>query len=93
MTEWRQAADTELLAALGRTQTALNAAHLEMLAVIREVEARGLGGKHGYDTDVELLRCAQNIPRREARARIATAREVLPGRSLSGDPTPAATTR
>lgn len=89
VTEWWQASDAELLAALGQSNRELNAAYLGVLEVVAEVSARGLGGKEGFVTDVELLRCAQNLTRPEAKRRIAAARDVLPGRTSTGEVIPA----
>lgn len=83
MTEWWQASDAELLAALGESNRELNAAYLGVLEVVGEVSARGLGGKEGFVTDVELVRCAQNLTRPEAKRRIAAARDVLLGAPAS----------
>ncbi len=40
----------------------------------------------GYPTTVELLRAVGRVPLGEARARVAAAAEVLPGRGLNGAP-------
>ncbi|MGH3566689.1 MAG: hypothetical protein ACRDRH_11785 [Pseudonocardia sp.] len=91
MTEWWQASDAELLVALGESSRELNAAYLDVLDVLEvvgEVTARGLGGKEGFVTDVELVRCTQNVTRPEAKRRLAAARDVLPGRTASGEVTP-----
>ncbi|WP_214368497.1 HNH endonuclease signature motif containing protein [Pseudonocardia sp. H11422] len=89
MTDWWQAADAELLAALGELQTALNTTWAQMLEVVREVESRGLAERHGYVTGADLLRGTQNISRSTAKARVRAAQDVLPARSLSGEPQPA----
>ncbi|WP_214366557.1 HNH endonuclease signature motif containing protein [Pseudonocardia sp. H11422] len=89
MTQWWQASDSDLLHALGAAQTRLNAAYVEMLALVREVDSRGLAGKHGFVTGIELLRCTQNITKADARRRLDAASDVLPGRTVSGQEIPA----
>ncbi|MGH3569159.1 MAG: DUF222 domain-containing protein [Pseudonocardia sp.] len=90
MTEWWQAADAELLHALGELQVRLNSDYREMLELVHEVDSRKLGGKEGFVDEVRLLGCAQNITRQTAKERLAAAQDVLCGRTLSGEPVPAA---
>ncbi len=61
-----------------------------MLELVAEVAARQLGGAHGFSTDIDLLRCTQNVTKAEARRRIIAARDVLPGRTVTGEALPAA---
>jgi hypothetical protein len=89
MTELWQSSDAELLAALGEMQTALNTTWAQMLAVVREVEHRGLAEKHGYASGADLLRSTQNVSRSTAKARVRAAQDVLPARGLTGEPRPA----
>jgi hypothetical protein len=88
--EWWRAADTELLHALSVAQQKLNVEYRAMLEIVQEVGARKLGSAQGYVTDIELLRCTQNISRSDARRRLSAASDVLPGRTPSGEPLPAA---
>ncbi|MFC4943561.1 DUF222 domain-containing protein [Pseudonocardia sp. GCM10023141] len=87
-TAW-QASDEEILHGLATIEKKTNLLRLEGLALVREAELRGLAGAHGYNTTNELLQCTQNITKAEARRRITTAKDVLPGRSPSGDALPA----
>lgn len=57
-----------------------------MLSVVAEVDSRGMAGTVGYGTTVELIRAVARVPRGEARARVAAAADVLPGRGLGGAP-------
>ena len=60
----------------------------EMLAVVAEVDARGIAAAQGYGTTVELVQALARVPRSEARARVTAAKDVLPGRGLDGTPAP-----
>ncbi|MFC4948729.1 HNH endonuclease signature motif containing protein [Pseudonocardia sp. GCM10023141] len=88
-TAW-QASDEEILHGLATIEKKTNLLRFEGLALVREAEVRGLAGAHGYNTTNELLQCTQNITKAEARRRITAAKDVLPGRSPSGDALPAA---
>lgn len=90
MSDWWQEADKELLHALSEVQQKLNAGYRDMLLLVQEVAARKLGTAHGFVTDIELLRCTQNISTADARRRLAAAADVLPGRTATGDTVPAA---
>src|ERR1700710_718050 len=90
MTEWWKTSEQEVLRALAQKQRQLAAAHRELLELAQEIAARGLGAKHGYVTDVELLRCTQNITKAEAQRRLAAARDVLPTRTVTGEIVPPA---
>ena len=83
-----QASDQELLAELRTLETCMNSVWAEMLSVVAEVDSRGIAGKEGYRTTVELVRALTRVPRGEARARVAAAGEVLSGRALDGAPVP-----
>jgi hypothetical protein len=89
MSEWWQADDEAVLAALGDAQSALNVSYVRMLGVVQEAQRRGLADGHGYSDTADLLRGTQNLTRSEARARVRDARQVLPERSLTGTPLPA----
>lgn len=80
--------DPRNLHALSASQQKLNAAHREMFELVHEVHARQLGGVHGFSTDIDLLRCAQNLTKAEARRRITAAHDVLPGRTVTGKTLP-----
>jgi hypothetical protein len=84
MGEWSSATDHEVLSALSAAQQALNTAHRELPEVVQEATTRHLGSAHEYVSDVELLRCAQNITTR----RLAVAEDVLPGRTPTGEQVP-----
>jgi hypothetical protein len=79
-----QASDGELLAELRALETRMHSVWAQMLSVVAEIDSRGLAGKEGYGTTVELVRALARVPRGEARARVAAASEVLPGRSPAG---------
>ncbi len=55
-----------------------------MLSVIAEVDSRGTAETVGYRTTVELVRAVGRVSRGEARARVAAAADVLPGRGVGG---------
>ncbi|HEY6424228.1 MAG TPA: DUF222 domain-containing protein, partial [Pseudonocardiaceae bacterium] len=81
-----QGSDAGLLAELGVLETRLHSTWARMLVVVAEIDSRGVAGGLGYGTTVELVRVIARVPRGEARARIAAAAEVLPGRGVSGAP-------
>ncbi len=85
MTMWWQAGDEHLLAALRPAQTALHAAHRELLELVAEVHRRGLGTGSGYRSTAELLHLTQHVSRSVAQARVDAAEDVLPGRAPSGE--------
>jgi hypothetical protein len=84
-----QRSDAELLTELGVLETRLHATWAEMLSVIAEVDSRGTAQTVGYRSTVDLVRAVGRVSRGEARARVAAAAEVLPGRGVGGAPTPA----
>ncbi|HEX4102315.1 MAG TPA: DUF222 domain-containing protein [Pseudonocardiaceae bacterium] len=79
-----QSSDTELLAELAALETRLHSTWAEMLSVIAEVDSRGTAETAGYRTTVELVRAVGRVSRGEARARVAAAADVLPGRGVGG---------
>ncbi len=81
-----QASDTELLAELRALESRLHSTWAEMLSVVAEVDSRGTAATVGYGTTVELIRAVARVPRGEARARVAAAADVLPGRGVGGAP-------
>ncbi|HEY6422799.1 MAG TPA: DUF222 domain-containing protein [Pseudonocardiaceae bacterium] len=81
-----QGSDAGLLAELGVLESRLHSTWARMLVVVAEIDSRGVAGGLGYGTTVELVRAIARVPRGEARARIAAAAEVLPGRGVSGAP-------
>jgi hypothetical protein len=83
-----QGSDAELLAELRALEMRLHSTWAEMLSVIAEVDSRGTAETAGYRTTVDLVRAIGRVSRREARARVAAAADVLPGRGLGGVPTP-----
>lgn len=83
-----QESDDELLAELRALEIRMHSTWAEMLAVVAEVDSRGIAGAQGYGTTVELVRALARVPRSEARARVSAASEVLPGRGLDGTPVP-----
>jgi hypothetical protein len=84
-----QGSDTELLAELGVLETCLHSTWAEMLSVIAEVDSRGTAETVGYRSTVDLVRAVGRVSRGEARARVAAAADVLPGRGLGGESVPA----
>lgn len=86
MQEWWQAADGDLLAGLQELQTRLHSTYAEMLTVIAEADSRQVGATEGFGTTADLLHYLQRIPRSQARARVAAAADLLPGRAVSGEP-------
>jgi hypothetical protein len=56
-----------------------------MLSVVVQIDSRGTAATVGYPT-VELIRAVGRVPLGEARARVAAAAEVLPGRGRNGAP-------
>ncbi|HEY2762464.1 MAG TPA: DUF222 domain-containing protein, partial [Pseudonocardiaceae bacterium] len=83
-----QVSDGALLAELRAVETQLHATWARMLSVVAEVDSRGIAGKEGYGTTVELVRALARVPRGEARARVSAAGEVLPGCGVDGTPVP-----
>jgi hypothetical protein len=81
-----QSSDTELLTGLAVLETRLHATWAEMLSVIAEVDSRGTAEAVGYRSTVDLVRAVGRVWRGEARARVAAAAEVLPGREVGGAP-------
>lgn len=81
-----QSSDADLLAELGALETQLHSIWAQMLSVVAEIDSRGMASGLGYGTTVELVRAIARIPRSEARARIAAAADVLPGRGINGAP-------
>jgi Domain of unknown function (DUF222)/HNH endonuclease len=81
-----QGSDAELLAELGALETRLHSTWAEMLSVVTEIESRNIAATVGYGSTVELIRAVARVPRGEARARVAAAADVLPGRGLGGAP-------
>ncbi|MGB7798660.1 MAG: DUF222 domain-containing protein [Pseudonocardiaceae bacterium] len=79
-----QSSDTELLDELAALETRLHSTWAEMLSVIAEVDSRGTAETAGYRTTVELVRAVGRVSRGEARARVAAAADVLPGRGVGG---------
>lgn len=79
-----QASDAELLAELRTVESRMHSLWAEMLSVVAEVESRGIAGKEGYGTTVQLIRALCRVPAGEARARVSAARDVLPGRGVNG---------
>ncbi len=81
-----QGSDAELLAELGDLETRLHSTWAQMLSVVAEIDSRDTAAAVGYPTTVELVRAVARVSRGEARARIAAAADVLPGRGLGGAP-------
>ncbi len=81
-----QDSDAALVAELAALETQLHSTWAHMLSVVAEIDSRGTAATVGYPTTVELLRAVGRISLGEARARIAAAAEVLPGRGLNGAP-------
>lgn len=81
-----QGSDAELLAELGALETRLHSTWAQMLSVVAEIDSRRVAGEVGYGTTVELVRAIARVSRGEARARIAAAADVLPGRGVNGAP-------
>ncbi len=83
-----QGSDAELLAELRTLETQLHATWAEMLSAVAEIDSRGTASTMGYGSTVELVRAVARVPRGEARARVAAAADVLPGRGLGSAPLP-----
>jgi Domain of unknown function (DUF222) len=81
-----QGSDAELLAELGALETQLHSTWAQMLSVVAEIASRGTAATVGYGTTVQLVRAIARVSRGEARARVAAAADVLPGRGLGGAP-------
>lgn len=75
-----------MLAELGALEARLHSTWAQMLSVVAEIESRGTAAAVGYGTTVELVRAVARVSRGEARARVAAADDVLPGRGLGGAP-------
>jgi hypothetical protein len=81
-----QVSDDELLAELRMLETRMRSTWAQILSVVAEVDSRGIAGKEGYGTTVELVRALARVTRGEAPARVAAAGDVLAGRGLDGAP-------
>jgi hypothetical protein len=81
-----QDSDAALVAELGALETRLHSTWAQMLSVVAEIDSRGTAATVGYTTTTELVRAVARVPLGEARARIAAAADVLPGRGLNGVP-------
>ncbi|MDQ3760749.1 MAG: HNH endonuclease [Actinomycetota bacterium] len=81
-----QGSDAELLAELRALETRLHSTWAQMLSVLAQIKSRGTAATLGYGTTVQLVRAVARVSRAEARARIAAAADVLPGRGLGGAP-------
>lgn len=81
-----QSSDSELLAELGAMETQLHSTWAQMLAIVAEIDARGMAGGLGYGNTVALVRAVARVSRGEARARVDAAADVLPRRGLNGTP-------
>jgi len=79
-----QSSDEQLLADLGALETPLHATWAQMLAVVGEIDSRGIATAKGYGSTAELVRAVARVPRSEARARVDAAADVLPTRGLDG---------
>ena len=83
-----QDSDAALVAELAALETRLHSTWAQLLSVVAEIDSRGTAATLGYPTTVELVRAIGRVPLGEARARIAAATDVLPGRGLNGAPVP-----
>lgn len=83
-----QLPDEELTAVLLAREENLRRAYAEVLAVIGEIEHRGLGKGLGYKDSAAMLRESLHISAREAHTRIAQATATMPSSSLTGVPQP-----
>ncbi|MDQ4021962.1 MAG: hypothetical protein M3257_10155 [Actinomycetota bacterium] len=81
-----QGSEADLLSELRALESRLRSTWAEMLSVIAEVDSRGTAATVGYGTTLELVRAVTRVSRGEARARVAAAADVLPGRELGGAP-------
>ena len=81
-----QDSDAALVTELGALETQLHSTWAHMLSVVAEIDSRGTATAVGYLTTVELIRAVGRVSLGEARARVAAAAEVLPGRGLNGVP-------
>lgn len=83
-----QASDAELLVELREWETRMRSTWAQMLSVVAEIDSRGIAGKEGYGTTIDLIRALARVTRSEARARVDAAGDVLTGRRLDGTPIP-----
>jgi hypothetical protein len=81
-----QSSDAALVAELGALETRLHSTWAQMLSVVAEIDSRRMAGGLGYATTTELVRAVARVPLSEARARIATATDLLPRPGLNGTP-------
>ncbi|GAA1860821.1 hypothetical protein GCM10009836_46210 [Pseudonocardia ailaonensis] len=63
-------------------QSSFDAQHL---AIVAEIDSRGLAGDLGYKDTADLLRSAQRMSARAASARLEAARAVVPQRTILGE--------
>lgn len=83
-----QLPDEELTALLLVREENLRTSYADVLAVISEIEQRGLGKDLGYKDTAAMLRESLRISVREAHTRIAQAAATMPTSSLIGVPQP-----
>jgi hypothetical protein len=84
---WRLT-DSELLVELRESQRQANLAYARSVALIAEIDARGLAATKGYGTTTELVRDAQNLTKPQARQRVAAAHDLAAACSPSGADVP-----
>ncbi|WP_026360945.1 HNH endonuclease signature motif containing protein [Amycolatopsis nigrescens] len=80
-----QLSDGELTAALLHTQAVLSRTYGRMLALVAEVDGRGLASAKGYRNTAAFLSGAMRLSAREAKARVAQATTPMPltGKALA----------
>lgn len=81
---WRYG-DGELLAALDAVEVESRHLYRRMIAVVAEIDTRGVSGRVGNCTTQQLLRSRLRCSAGEAAGRVQAARELVPSRSPSGE--------
>ena len=83
-----QLPDGDLTTELVACEEKLRTTHADMLAIVGEIEQRGLGRSLGFKDTAALLTETLRISGREARTRIEQAAAIMPSSSLTGVPQP-----
>ncbi|GAB3459761.1 HNH endonuclease signature motif containing protein [Actinophytocola sediminis] len=86
--DWDQLSDDELLGSVRRVESWSRRLYAVMLAVVREVDARGLADRQGVSSTAVLLRQLLRLSPRAAKRRVEDAADLCGSTTLSGAPVP-----
>jgi hypothetical protein len=83
-----QLSDEELTTALVAGERTLRQGYAELIAIVGEIEHRGLGTTLGYKDSVAFVSAAARVSLREAKARVELAEATMLGRWVSAETAP-----